>query len=218
MGTKERRERHKQALRQAILAAARKLFVEQGYQRVTMRQIAQEIEYTPGIIYSYFANKRDLFKYLCREVYSELETILEPIARGGGSVVDRLRRGMAAYIRYGLANPQLYRLAFMMEAPIDPADTPLRPDAPAGRVFEQLHALIDEGIRSGEIRPVQPQALAQALWAAIHGLTGLLIADPNFPWVRPRLLINSLIETLTEGLRNHGAARVTRQPPSNRKS
>ena len=212
MGTKERRARHKQTLRQAILATARRLFVEQGYERATMRQIAHEIEYTPGIIYTHFADKRDLFKCLCREVYSELGTVLEPIARGAGSPLDRLRRGLAAYFRYGLANSGLYRLAFLMEAPVDPADSPLQPDAPAGRLFNQLRALIGEGIRSGEIRPVQPQAAAQTLWAAVHGLTALLITDPSFPWLRPKVLINSLIETLIEGLRNHGLKRSGRRP------
>jgi AcrR family transcriptional regulator len=192
-------------MRQAVLATARRLFVEQGYERVTMRQIAHEIEYTPGIIYTHFANKHDLFKCLCREIYSELGTLLEPIARSNGSPLTRLRRGLAAYIRYGLANPALYRLAFLMEVPVDPADNPLRPEAPAGHLFKEFRALIGEGIRCGELRPVQPQAAAQTLWAAVHGLTSLLITDRTFPWLRTNVLINSLIGILSDGLRVRGS-------------
>jgi AcrR family transcriptional regulator len=205
VGAKERRIRHKQALRSSILSAARRLFVEQGYERVTIRQIANEIEYTPGIIYTHFADKQELFKSLCREIYSELGAIADPIARGAGSPLERLRRGLQAYFHFGLTNPELYRLAFIMEAPVDPADSPMQADAPAGQLFNQFTELVGEGIRQGEIRRVDPQAAAQTLWAAVHGLTSLLVTDQNFPWLQPEVLIDTLLETLVEGLRSRGA-------------
>jgi AcrR family transcriptional regulator len=205
MGTRERRARHQQAMRQAILATARKLFVEQGYERVTMRQIAAAIEYTPGIIYTHFQSKREIFKFLCREVYSELGAIMEPLARSAASPLGRLRQGLTAYFRFGLANPELYRLAFLMEAPVDPADDPLRPGAPAGHLFHQLEVVIREGIRAGEIRPLPVQAAAQTLWAAVHGLTSLHIAQQTFPWRPPDTLIKTLLDTLLAGLTKSGS-------------
>jgi len=211
MGTKERRARQKQALRQTILATARRLFVEEGYERVTMRQIAQEIEYTPGIIYTHFADKKALFKCLCGEIYSELGKIVESIAHGGGSPLDRLRLGLGAYIRFGLANPELYRLAFLVEAPFGPADNPIQAGAPAGHAYNLMCEVIGQGIQCGEVRPVQPQAAAQTLWAAVHGLAALLITDQSFPWLRTDVLIDSLLDTLVEGLRNRGQRRNGRR-------
>ena len=50
MGTKERRAREKEQLRRQIIDAARELFVSEGYANVSMRKIADKIEYSPTVI------------------------------------------------------------------------------------------------------------------------------------------------------------------------
>ena len=58
MGVKERRAREKEQLRRQIIAAARELFVNEGYENVSMRKIADKIEYSPTMIYLYFKTRR----------------------------------------------------------------------------------------------------------------------------------------------------------------
>jgi AcrR family transcriptional regulator len=67
MGIKERQERDREAVRRAILDAARDLFVTEGYQNVSIRKIAERIEYSPAAIYGYFASKDDIFFALAEE-------------------------------------------------------------------------------------------------------------------------------------------------------
>jgi AcrR family transcriptional regulator len=67
MGIRERQSREREAVRQSILAAARTLFLAEGYANVSMRKIADQIEYSPGAIYSYFASKEDIFFALAEE-------------------------------------------------------------------------------------------------------------------------------------------------------
>ena len=67
MGIKERQERDREAVRRAILDAARELFVSEGYQNVSIRKIAERIEYSPAAIYGYFPSKDDIFFALAEE-------------------------------------------------------------------------------------------------------------------------------------------------------
>src|SRR5918995_1571884 len=67
MGIKERQERDREAVRRAILDAARELFVAEGFQNVSIRKIAERIEYSPAAIYSYFPSKDDIFFALAEE-------------------------------------------------------------------------------------------------------------------------------------------------------
>src|SRR3954468_13368908 len=90
MGIKERHERDREAVRRAILDAAKELFVRESYENVSIRKIAELIEYSPAAIYSYFPSKDDIFFALAEEgfrllygdraQYSELET-LQPAER-----------------------------------------------------------------------------------------------------------------------------------------
>ena len=73
MGIKERQDRERQAVRQAILDAARDLFVSEGYRNVSIRKIAERIEYSPAAIYSYFPSKDDIFFALAEEGFRRLD-------------------------------------------------------------------------------------------------------------------------------------------------
>lgn len=90
MGVQERRAREKKELRQEILDAAREMFVRDGFENVSMRKIAEKIEYSPTTIYLYFQDKADLLDCLCEETFTRLvkkQTILE---------VDRCRSARSA--------------------------------------------------------------------------------------------------------------------------
>ena len=70
MSIQARKEKEKEALRQKILAAARELFVDEGYENVSMRKVARKIEYSPTTIYLYFKNKAELLDSICDETHA----------------------------------------------------------------------------------------------------------------------------------------------------
>src|SRR5262245_8023287 len=125
MGVKERRARAKEGLRQEILEAARELFAENGYQDVTIRRIAEKIEYSPTTIYLYFEDKDDLLHQICEETFAKLYATLEKLTsdRSAGDPLIPLRNGLRGYVDFGLAHPNHYRVAFMMRVERD-----LKPD------------------------------------------------------------------------------------------
>src|ERR1043166_4167468 len=81
MGIKERQERDRESVRRGILDAARELFVSEGYQNVSMRKIAERIEYSPAAIYGYFPSKDDIFFALAEEGFRLLGDLDNPARR-----------------------------------------------------------------------------------------------------------------------------------------
>src|SRR5215813_4153179 len=113
MGPKHRREREKEALRQDILDAARELFVKEGFENVSMRRIAEKIEYSPTTIYLYFEDKAALFMAICEETFAKLANQMATIAQASDDPVEALRRGCRAYVDFGLKYPNHYRVTFI---------------------------------------------------------------------------------------------------------
>ena len=200
MGTVERREREREEVRNKILDAARELFMTEGYERVTMRRIAEAIEYSPTAIYHHFEDKDDLVRALCREDFGKLLEVFEREAPPTDPV-EWIRQLGRAYARFGLENPNHYRFMFM---------TPLRPDHhpepgdPGQLSFELMRAVVAKAIETGGFRPANPDAVAQVLWASLHGAVALLITLRKDCWPRPP--VDDLIEqTLEAGIRAFAA-------------
>src|ERR1700693_5812544 len=110
MGVQERRAREKKELRQEILDAARDLFVREGFENVSMRKIAEKIEYSPTTIYLYFQEQSELLDCICEETLGRLvkkqnlldETVADPL--------ERLEQGLKSYIEFGLKHPNHYKV------------------------------------------------------------------------------------------------------------
>jgi AcrR family transcriptional regulator len=202
MGVQERRAREKQELRQEILAAARDLFINEGFENVSMRKIAEKIEYSPTTIYLYFQDKADLLDCICEETLLRLHERMAAIRDEYPAPIDRMHHGLRAYIKFGLEYPSDYRVAFMMEfKEFAESGRNMRCQAMGNVVFDNFRKDIIEGIRTGVFAPRDAEAVSQAIWAAIHGMTSLLIVRCNFPWVEQNLLIDTLIDTLLEGFK-----------------
>ena len=115
MGIKERQERDREAVRRAILDAARDLFVSEGYANVSIRKIAERIEYSPAAIYSYFPSKDDIFFELAEEGFR----LLSDPARAGRadfttlSPLDRIRAMFWRLYEFSRDYPQYFALMFV---------------------------------------------------------------------------------------------------------
>ncbi|HYH81518.1 MAG TPA: TetR/AcrR family transcriptional regulator [Longimicrobium sp.] len=187
MGTKERREREKLALRDKILNAARELFVEKGYEAVSMRMIADRIEYSPTAIYLHFRDKDALFQELCHGDFMSLAGVFRQIARVGDPV-ERLRQVGQLYGQFAREKPNHYRLMFMTPRP--PVDLNELQQAQHGNPEEDAYAFlvqtVRDGCEQGCFRPElcgSPEQLAQLVWAGVHGVVSLRIAKCHDHWI-----------------------------------
>jgi len=205
MGVKERRARQKKFLRQEILDAASELFVRDGYENVSMRRIADKIEYSPTTIYIYFKDKAELLEQVCKETFGRLVQRLSKIMDQPGDPVERLKRGLVTYIEFGLANPHHYRATFMMSIPEGFDKTKYhQEDSPGMLAFSFLTRGLGDCIKAGKMPAMNVELASQTLWAGIHGITSLLITNCTFPWVGREKVIHSTVDTLVAGLQ--GAA------------
>ncbi len=200
MGIQERKQRARDNLRARILAAAEELFVHEGYENVSMRKIAERIEYSPTIIYHHFRSKGELLTVLLEGYQAQLLSVMEEIYGRGDGPITTLRNGMRAYTDFGLANPSFYRLSFM-SPPEFAADSYLLSGSKGAELFLKLRGSAEVCIRQGLFRRMDVDLAAQILWTANHGVTSLLLSNPNFPWVERGALIDQTIECAINGLR-----------------
>jgi AcrR family transcriptional regulator len=202
MGVKERKLRQKKFLRQEILDAASELFVKDGYENVSMRGIAEKIEYSPTTIYLYFKDKAELLEQVCHETFARLSAHLTRILEQPGDPVERLKRGLVAYVNFGLENPHHYRATFMMPIPEGfDRQKYSKPDAPGMQAFDFLRRCVYDCIAAGKFRSSDAEIISQALWSSVHGITSLLIThDHGFPWVEKKQLISFVVDTAISGV------------------
>ena len=205
MGVRDRRARQKQLLRQQILDAARELLVHDGYEQLSMRRVAERIDYSPTAIYLHFKDKQELVFSLCEESFARLVHELETLAGDYPDPLVRLRKGMERYIAFGLKNPNHYIPAFVLPPPADldvkRQQAMLSPQSNGIRALATLRDTIADGVKAKKLRKVDPDITARSTWAALHGITSLLIVHDHFPWGDRDRVIQSLLDSLVDGLR-----------------
>jgi AcrR family transcriptional regulator len=203
MGVTERKARQKEALRHQILAAARELFAQHGYESVSMRKIAERIEYSPTAIYLHFRDKEELLHEICTETFQLLSKKLAKVATAEGDPVDLLRRGLRVYVDFGISHPNHYRSTFMtphqhVRVPGSCTDIDF---GTGGQAFQFLLDAVQRVMASGPTRTTDLMVVSQALWMTVHGVTSLLITKQGeFPWGDQNRLIDTAIDGAVTGL------------------
>jgi AcrR family transcriptional regulator len=171
MEEKTPRKRRQQQTRYAILEAASRIIREQGASQLSMRAIAEAIDYSPAGLYEYFGSKEEIIQAVCRQGHGFLhQALLRVDAALPPS--DRLVALGQAYIRFALENPETYMLMFTLGgASADPAEV-----AGEESVYTVLVGAIQQGLDTGVFtaRPAfRQQEMAYAAWALVHGIAML---------------------------------------------
>ena len=199
MGVKERQERDREAVARAILDAARDLFVAEGYKNVSIRKIAERIEYSPAAIYSYFPSKDDIFMALAEEGFRML------FAHAGepplADPIDDVRAGFLRLYEFSRAHPEYFALMFL-----DRSVPRLSQDWERfGFVREmktRIHARIQAAIDAGAFPPdTSPEAVFRILMAAVHGVAALTLCERLAPAENADALARDTLEAALTGLR-----------------
>lgn len=178
--------------REEILEHAQHLFAAHGVHSVSTRQIADAVGISQPTLYAYFPNKGELLDEVSVRAFERLHRAAhEP--HGGADALERMVRG---YIAFGLENPDAYRIAFMLERPVDPCIDPqafAEKMQAARQAFDSLRRVVADRLGPGH---PDVEVAAQSLWAGMHGLVSLLLARAGFPWVERERLIDRHVACL----------------------
>lgn len=191
-------------LRAEILAAAERLLIETGDQgAVSIRAIADAAGVTPPSIYLHFADKTQLLAAVCEARFADFDHYMADAIDGVDSTLDALWARGRAYVRFGLENPEHYRIMFMTRPLADAG--PGQPDRlPGLTAFGHLVEEVARCMKAGAIAAGDPFLVATGLWTVVHGITSLLIARPDFPWPDLDRLMAHVVDVQTRGLQGPG--------------
>ena len=200
MGIKERQDRERAAVRDAILHAARELFVSEGYRTVSMRKIAERIEYSPAAIYGYFASKDEIFFALAEEGFHMIKRAADAAASGETDPLRALRAMLLAYYRFAREQPKYFELMF-----VDRSVPQLEDLERFGFLVEMMqHAerMVGRCVDAGVFRrDLDISAAFHILWAAVHGPAVLSICQRLGNGEDPDRLAADTLDATIAGLR-----------------
>ena len=200
MGRIERQLQAREATRRAILDAARDLFVADGYARVSIRNIAVKVEYSPAAIYSYFPSKEDIFFALAEEGFHLLDTT-NLAAPPSDDPLDDLREIAWRLYVFSKEQPQYFALVFLD-----------RHVPRIGKEYQRLATIAEfrERIRARVQRCIDEQKFPatmhvdvalRLLFAPIFGLAALVLSQRLAPGEDADGLVRDAIDTTIAGLR-----------------
>lgn len=188
MSNQDRRQREREQMRENILEAATALFHEYGFDKVTIRRIADKIEYTPGIIYAYFKNKNEIL-YAIHQRGFDILYDLEMTVVKTRDPVERLVKLGQVYIQFALTHRSYYDLMFI-ESDIQQVISEEERWLEGQRAYGVLRDTLAECIQTGAMPPGDVDSVAFGIWAFVHGLVSLfvrgrcaMIPDKNIPVV-----------------------------------
>jgi AcrR family transcriptional regulator len=174
VSTIDPRTRRKQVLRQKILDVSREILLSQGFAGLTMRRVAEAIDYSPAAIYLHFQSREQIAQELCfaglRQLYERLQgvTAKDPATRLSGYA--------RAYLEYSQSDPETYRLIFMADSQLTKAVFTHR-DSGGGEAALGLIVTAFTELHTGSKKTCgRPSELAELFWASLHGLASLRIA------------------------------------------
>ncbi len=171
MGITERKERDKIEMRQRIIDASIEMFLQEGYEKTSIRNIAEKIEYSPATIYLYYKDKDELLYDVQGQAFEKLYQAFKENAVSSDPL-KRLEQIMLTYVRFGKKNPELYDLMFIIRAPMNVVEEK-ELWSNGHDCFGFLVQCITECIEKKLIRFDDPRIAAISVWAMGHGMVAL---------------------------------------------
>jgi AcrR family transcriptional regulator len=203
MTPEDRKERDKEAFKKKILDAAAVILVKDGYKQLSIRKIAAMIEYTPGLIYHYFKDKREIVSTIVEEGYQKILAVLEQTKLDGRDPVKSLHDMMYRYINLMLENREMFQAIVMNDIEGMELNFFILAEGitQKRKSLQLISRLILIGTDRGVFRKVDIELTAQILWTATHGLISRLVVEQNITPRQRKRLINHNFDILMNGLK-----------------
>ena len=203
MGIKERHERDREAVQRSILDAARELFVSEGFQNVSIRKIAERIEYSPAAIYGYFASKDDIFFALAEEGFRLL--------CNGGRMPDewqqlkpyaQVRRRFERLYEFSREHPEYFALMFL-ERSVPRISKEYERFAFMREMRRQILSEIQASIDAGDLpKALEPTVAMRMLTVGLLGIAHLRMSDRLAPGEDADTLAADVLDVAFAGLKS----------------
>ncbi|MDG1824880.1 MAG: helix-turn-helix domain containing protein [Henriciella sp.] len=181
-------ERRRLKVREMILSAAERVFAREGAEGLSIRRLAQAIDYSPAAIYKYFGSKDELVDELKESFFELLLIDVHEIFDSAKPFAQRARACVGTYVEIAADKPHHYSAAFTGQAVqngID-VDDPEFENSMKGKAFMVLKSMIEEGVENGTFRKeIDPTLSAKSVWASMHGLAMMMAHMPTFPAFKP---------------------------------
>lgn len=175
MGVRERKEREKKEMRERILQSAHDLFLRKSFEEVSIRNIADAIEYSPTSIYLYFKDKDAIFYALQGEAFKIFNLYIANV-----SVIkkpfNRLIRLTEKYIEFTFAHPKYYNIMFIMESPPNGVENSQNWQDGA-HTHRYLESIIEECKQEGHFKNIETMVLSFTIWSYLHGMCSLVLRN-----------------------------------------
>lgn len=199
MGIRERHDRERSATTQAILDAARDLFTAEGYRNVSMRKIAERIEYSPAAIYSYFPSKDAIYLALAEDGFRQLHDRAAAVPQHP-SALERLRNLWWAFYEFSREHPSYFELMFV-DRSVPQLCQGWSGFALLASLMETATTEIQRAIATGELPgSVRPRAAVSLLWGTMLGPAVIQLGQRLSPGEDSDLLARDILDTTLAGL------------------
>jgi AcrR family transcriptional regulator len=184
--------RRRNKVREAILAAAERMFAKEGESGLSIRRLADEIDYSPSAIYKYFGSKEELLEELKDSFFERLLAQVDRGLANNPEFHDRARACVTTYIATATARPHHYVAAFCGVTSPEVSACRAAPEwedfrqSAKGQAFSVLVDLVQDGQAEGVFdASIDPFMAANSMWASMHGLALLIINMPRFQAMQP---------------------------------
>jgi AcrR family transcriptional regulator len=193
MSVADRKSRERAEREDRIVAAARIIAESEGWDAVTIRRLAQEIEYSQPVLYSHFVNRDAIVAAVAVEGFKELTTVLRAAAGGANGRRDALMDVATGYFAFALSRPALYDAMFILPTQLRFAEAETRSELRAA--FEAIAAVVSPFCADVEI-------VTETFWAALHGLAELERSGRVRPGMRDKriaLVVQAIVDAGNAG-------------------
>ncbi|MBC2717522.1 MAG: TetR/AcrR family transcriptional regulator [Desulfobacteraceae bacterium] len=193
----------KEEIRAKIVSVSKELFINEGFENISIRKIAQQAGCIPRTIYYYFENKRELLHYLWVDIFKTLSSECERAIKSLEAPLEIIHVIYTTYVNYWLAHRDQYRVIFMIEDlnATSNHDTAvldmIKSSAKFIRIFEKA---INDCIQNKVFKEKNTNRVVQVFFLSAHGLASGIITMREMKWENPDALIKSTLNALITGL------------------
>lgn len=200
MGTKERRLAEREHIRKIIFDAASDIIIEDGFEMLSIRKIADRIEYSPGVIYNYFKDKNEIVERIIAENIKRICDSMLSLGLQEMSPKEALELGLTRFAGIMLENRQQYKAIMMSGMNV----SLFREEkSETGRLSELLIGVLKNGKDSGVFDVRSEEIAAMLLIASVFGLLNTLVQEKIEDGKTQAMLIETHVEILVRGVSRH---------------
>lgn len=203
MGIKERKEREREEKKELILSAAKEIIEEEGIDNLSIRKIANKIEYSPAIIYHYFQDKNEIVDYFLRDGYREIVSALEGLHGQQGEPEETLKSSLKNYIKVAVKMSEVYRTVMLnnSEAVLKHTSVLFRGASNERQAMKLLCTYLKENYYK-DCDDSFIELTAQVLWSSVFGIITRLIIEKVADEAQRNRLIDHNLKFIISGLKN----------------